>query len=163
MTYKPKISQSIGDIIIATIMSNKNIAEFHKIINQREFSRFKKESVRMTLSRLHKNGYLDNTENGWSITKKGKAYGNRNMLFSFILSPFDKNKQSNTIVSFDITETNRIKRNWLRNQLKVFTYKMLQQSLWIGPGPLPQEFLKRLNELDIRENIKIFTISKKEI
>jgi hypothetical protein len=38
---------------------------------------------------------------------------------------------------------------------------MLQQSLWLGPGPLPQEFLKRLNELGIRENIKIFPIKKK--
>jgi hypothetical protein len=37
---------------------------------------------------------------------------------------------------------------------------MLQQSLWIGPGPLPSEFLERVNELKIRENIKLFNVQK---
>jgi hypothetical protein len=38
---------------------------------------------------------------------------------------------------------------------------MLQQSLWIGPGPLPGSFLKRLEDLNIRKNIKTFKITKK--
>ena len=28
---------------------------------------------------------------------------------------------------------------------------MLQQSLWLGPGPLTPEFLERLIDLDIRK------------
>jgi CRISPR-associated endonuclease Cas2 len=88
-------------------------------------------------------------------------YGERNILFSYFLSPFNKNQQPNTIISFDIPEINRAKRNWLRNQIKIFGYTMLQQSLWIGPGPLPPDFLKRLNELGIRKNIKIISINKK--
>jgi len=61
----------------------------------------------------------------------------------------------------DIPEQNRILRNWLRNQIKIFGYKMLQQSLWIGPSPLPPPFLKRLEDLNIRKNVKTFKITKK--
>lgn len=38
---------------------------------------------------------------------------------------------------------------------------MLQQSLWIGPGPLPEEFIKRLKDLKIKDCIKIFKINNK--
>lgn len=163
MSQKSKFSQSIGDLIVATLLSNKNSAQFRKILYEREFARYKKESIRMTFSRLHKKGYLENNKGNWSLTKKGKMNNSKNILFSFIPSPFKKNQQPNIIVSFDITEADRVKRNWLRNQLKVFNYKMLQQSLWLGPGPLPPEFLKRLYNLGIRENIKIFRIKEKDI
>jgi GNAT superfamily N-acetyltransferase len=49
----------------------------------------------MTLSRLHKGGYLDNGENGWSLTLKGKSYRDKRILLSYISSPFDNNQQSN--------------------------------------------------------------------
>jgi len=163
MSYKSKFSPSIGDLLIATITSHRSSAQFHKILREREFARYKEKSVRMTLSRLHKKGYLNNKKGNWSLTQKGRTYNNRNLLFSYIPSPFDKNQQSNTIISFDIAEADRVKRNWLRNQIKIFGYKMLQQSLWLGPGPLTQEFFKRLTDLDIRKNIKIFTINKKNI
>ena len=161
MAYKTKFSESIGDLLMATLMSYRSSAQFHKIIREREFARYKEKSVRMTLSRFHKRGYLDNSKGDWSLTKKGKIYARENFLLAYIVSPFDKNQQSNTIVSFDIPENNRVKRNWLRNQIKIFGYKMLQQSLWFGPGPLPAEFLNRLNELQIRKNIKIFSVNKK--
>ena len=62
----------------------------------------------------------------------------------------------------DIPEKDRFMRHWLRNKIKIFGYKMLQQSLWIGPGPLPSSFLKRLEDLDIKKNIKIFKITKRK-
>lgn len=161
MSYNQKFSPSIGDLIIATLTSHKSSFAFHKILREREFARYKEKSVRITLSRLRKRGYLNNDRGNWSLTKKGKVHNNKNLLFSYFLSPFDKNQQLNTIVSFDIAETDRIKRNWLRNQIKIFGYKMLQQSLWLGPGPLTPEFLERLIDLDIRKNIKIFKINKK--
>lgn len=161
MSYRQKFSPSIGDLIIATIMSYRSSVQFHKIIQEREFARHKERSVRMTFSRLHQKGYLINTKGKWSLSKKGKLYNNKNLLFSYISSTYDKNQPSNTIISFDIPETNRIKRNWLRNQIKIFGYEMLQQSLWLGPGPLTSEFLKRLDDLEIRKNIKIFTINRK--
>jgi len=76
------------------------------------------------------------------------------------MSTFPENSPHSMIISFDIPEKDRTMRRWLRNQIKIFGYKMLQQSLWIGPGPLPSSFLERLENLKIRKNIKTFKITK---
>ncbi len=149
--------------MIATLLSSRNTKTFYSILRKREFERFKKESISVSLSRLNKKGYLKKNENGWSLTQKGISRSKKNYLTSYISSPFEENSPVNTIISFDIPGPHRSTRDWLRNQIKIFNYKMLQQSLWIGPGPFPPIFLKRLEELRIRKNIKIFSIKKKEI
>lgn len=156
-------SPTITDLLIATLGSGRNTKTFYKILREREFERFKKESVQVTLSRLHKKGYVNYSSKEWSLTEKGRHHTKNVRLLSYLQSPFKKDSPDTTIVSFDIPEPNRKIRNWLRNQIKIFGYKMLQQSLWIGPGPLPASFLKRLEELKIRENIKIFSKIKKNI
>ncbi|HEV7424037.1 MAG TPA: hypothetical protein VGO21_02485 [Candidatus Paceibacterota bacterium] len=153
-------SPSIGDLLIATLGSGRSTRQFYTIIREREFKRYKKESVRVGLSRLHTKGYLINSPSGWSITKKGRKLLKNNRLLDYIESPFKENAPSTMIISFDIPEKDRILRNWLRSQLKIFNYKMLHQSLWIGPGPLPSSFIKRLEDLNIRKNIKTFKITK---
>ncbi len=149
---------NLKDLIIATLLSAKNSYTFHKILKEREFENFKKESIRLGIYRLKKKGFIKCENSEFSLTKEGKDfYKNKNPL-SYITSPFNKNSKNNLIISFDIPERDRKIRRWLRNQLKIFNYKMLQQSLWIGPGPLPKEFLKRLDKLQIRKNIKTFNI-----
>ncbi|MEK7088518.1 MAG: hypothetical protein AAB913_00110 [Patescibacteria group bacterium] len=159
MNLKP----TIGDLLIATLLSNRNIKTFRSILKKREFERFRKESISVSLSRLNKKGYLKKNEDGWSLTQKGILLSKKTYLVSYISSPFKENSPINTIISFDIPGPQRSTRDWLRNQIKIFNYKMLQQSLWIGPGSLPFVFLKRLEELKIRKNVKIFSIKKKEI
>ena len=153
-------SPSIGDLLVATLCSARSTRRFYAIIREREFKRYKKESVRVALSRLHKKGYLKNSATGWSITQNGKLYSKDTHLLNYIESPFVKNLPSSIIISFDIPEKNRIVRRWLRNQIKIFGYKMLQQSLWMGPGPLPLSFMRRLEDLGIRKNIKTFKITR---
>ncbi len=151
---------TISDILIAMLFSGKSVKNFKSIIREQKIKRYKESSVRVALTRLNKNGYINNSEDGWEINDKGKKYFNMTSQFSYIPSPFNDKYSSDTIVSFDIPGPSRKTRDWLRNQLKIFNYKMLQQSLWIGPGPLPIEFIKRLSLLKIKENIKIFKISK---
>jgi len=161
MQYDSNYSPTITDLLIATLFSARNTKTFHSIIREREFAQYGKNSIQVALSRMNKKGYLNNSKNGWSITKKGKSYANEIQFFSYIPSPFNKkNSLQNTIISFDIPGPERKTRDWLRNQIKIFGYKMLQQSLWLGPGPLPSEFLKRLEQMKIRKNIKIFSIRK---
>ena len=160
MINEKKFKNTIGDFLIAMLLSGRNVKNFREIINDREIARFKKESVRSTLSRLRQNGYIKKSEKGWIVTSKGKVYGNRENLFSYFISPFGDKSPSNTIISFDIPGPQRYIRDWLRNQIKIYNYKMIHQSLWIGSGPLPQEFLKRLIKLKIKDNIKIFTVKK---
>jgi len=154
------LRETIGDLLIAMLSSGRNPVEFRSILRKRELARYKKESIKVCLSRLKKKGYLLNSNLGWELSKNGKLYFENVHLISYIPSPFNKKSPSDTIISFDIPGPDRKIRDWLRNQLKIFNYKMLQQSLWIGPGPLPNEFLERLNELKIRENIKLFNVKK---
>jgi len=156
-----KYSPSIGDLLLATLGSARSTKRFREILRERQFASYKAKSVRVTLSRLNKKGYLNNCENSWSLTQKGRSHSKNVYLFSYISSPFGTNTTSTKIISFDIPESERPKRNWLRNQIKIFGYKMLQQSLWLGPSPLPKSFLKRLEELNIRKNVKIFSVTKR--
>lgn len=155
-------SPSLIDLLMATLGSGKSTRRFYAIIRERKFEQYRKESVRVALSRLHDKGFVNNSTLGWSITKKGKEYSQGIHLLDYITSPFTKSSQPSMVISFDIPEKDRFIRHWLRNQIKIFGYKMLQQSLWIGPGPLPSSFLKRLEDLNIRKNIKTFRIIKKQ-
>jgi len=163
MNTRPSNSPSITDLLIATLCSGRSTRRFYQILRERQFKCYEKNSVRVALSRLNKKGYVNNSPTGWSITQKGRLQNKKTYLLSYISSPFKETTTKNTIVSFDIPVPDRVKRNWLRNQVKIFGYKMLQQSLWLGPGPLPANFLKRLEELEIRKNVKIFTVTKKNI
>ena len=162
MSYKENYVESLVDVLMAILGSAKSVRQFRAIVCERELKRYKKESVRVALSRLHSRGYVSNSTLGWSMTSKGKGFAKNNFLLGYITSPFAENSLPNMIISFDIPEKNRIVRNWLRNQIKIFGYKMLQQSLWIGPSPLPFTFLKRLDELNIRKNIKTFKITERK-
>lgn len=153
--------ESLMDLLVATLASHRSIKRFRAILAERKFQRYKKASMRVSLSRLSKKGYIGNSESGWSITEKGKKYIKNTRLLSYIASPFGENSLDDTIIAFDIPEKNRMVRNWLRNQIKIFGYKMLQQSLWLGPGPLPPLFMKRLEDLKIRKNIKTFKLTKR--
>jgi CRISPR-associated endonuclease Cas2 len=161
MSSKENYSENITDLLMATLGSARSVHRLRSILFERKLKRYKKESIKIALSRLHSKGYVKNSNFDWSITKKGKTHIKKVYLLGYIASPFMENPPSNTIISFDIPEKNRTVRNWLRNQIKIFGYKMLQQSLWIGPGPLPSSFLKRLEDLNIRKNVKTFKITKK--
>lgn len=160
MTYINNNSKSLTDLLIATLGSGRNVRRFYTILSERKFNRYKKESIKVTLSRLRKKGYVDNSTLGWSITKKGVTHFKNVNLLKYIPSPFEKNLPPNMIIAFDIPEKDRFVRHWLRNQIKIFGYKMLQQSLWIGPSPLPSSFLRRLEDLKIRKNVKTFKITR---
>jgi len=159
---KLNYSPSIADLLIATLSSGRSTRRFYSILSERRLKHYKEESVRVTLSRLKERGYVDNSGSGWCLTKAGKLYSRKTNLMSYFPSPFKKNVPPTNIISFDIPESQRVLRNWLRNQIKIFGYEMLQQSLWLGPGPLPPTFLKRLEEFGIKKNIKIFPIRKRQ-
>lgn len=151
---------TLTDFLIAFLCSARSTRAFYRIMHERVLARHKAQSVRTTLSRLKKKGFVKSDKNGWSITENGQKHYRNRERFSFIRSPFPDKAPDNLVVGFDIPELNRHLRNWLRAQLKIFGYRMIQQSLWMGPGPLPQEFGKRLIELDIKDNLKIFKLSK---
>jgi len=151
---------TLKDYLIAFLCSARSTHLFYKILNEREFKNRKSFSVRATLGRLQKQKLALKNKEGWSITENGKSYYKNKILFLYLPSLFDKKDEANKLLIFDIPETHRHGRNWLRNQLKIYGYIMVQRSVWQGPGPLPKEFFKRLQDLKIDKNIKMFTLSK---
>ncbi len=150
----------MAHLLLAMLMSNGNTLRLKEILREQDFQNSKPAHVSVALAKLRTKGLLGRSASGWRITAKGKEKVRAFSLLSYFPSPFKGKDPANTVIAFDIPENSRKSRDWLRNQIKIFGYKMLQQSLWVGPRPLPANFMKRLGDLHIRKNIKTFTIRK---
>lgn len=64
------------------------------------------------------------------------------------------------IIAFDIPETERKKRRWLRSVLCSMEFEMIQKSVWAGRVVIPEDFISDLKELNIIDKVEIFTINK---
>ena len=122
---------------------------------------YKKQSINNTLSRLNKNGYVLKENDFLSLLPRGRKYvENKKVRFLTFTSPYKKESPKNLIVMFDIPEVKKAKREWFRFHLRQFGYEMIQKSVWVGPSPLPKDFLNYVNDLKLRECIKTFKLAK---
>ena len=133
--------------------------------HQKSKKKPKKEVLRTTLHRLKKRGFVEHSNHIWNITAKGKEYLETKLASVLPLrrGRSSKVKKRNLIVAFDIPEAVRRKRNWLREELVWHGFEQLQKSVWLGPGPLPQEFIEDLHHLGILQYIRFFQATEKEI
>ena len=76
------------------------------------------------------------------------------------VSPFSKKSPKNLLVMFDIPEVKKAEREWFRFHLRQFGYKMIQKSVWVGPSPLPKDFLDYIKDIKLKECIKTFKLAK---
>ena len=88
-------------------------------------------------------------------TTKVKRFYN----FSFN-SPFEVNSPKNLIVMYDIPHEKKKERDWFRRQLQKFDYVMIQKSVWVGPSPLPKEFLEYVKGIGLKGQLKSFKLAK---
>ncbi len=122
-----------------------------------------KERLSHSLSQLQRYGLVQRTgskkKSTWGITKFGQQ------LIKDARATKIKPKEDGVlrIIMFDIPEKYAVKRRWLRRELLYLNYKILQKSVWIGKTPVPKEFLKNINILNLQKNINIFIVSKKEV
>lgn len=94
----------------------------------------------------------------WSLTTKGE----NKLKFLKTLDDIEPPKPDGVprLVMFDIPEPERKKRNWLRTNLVAANFKQLQKSVWLGYNPLPESFIKMLDELKLKDKIHIVSINK---
>jgi DNA-binding transcriptional regulator PaaX len=64
------------------------------------------------------------------------------------------------IITFDVPEKEKRKREWLRSSLKHLGLKMVQKSVWLGKVKIPKEFLEDIRRLRLIEYLEIFEITK---
>jgi DNA-binding transcriptional regulator PaaX len=75
-------------------------------------------------------------------------------------SNFKKDSPKNLIIIYDIPENLKKERDWFRRHLVKFEYTMIQKSVWVGPSPLPKDFLDYLKEIKIGDSFKTFKLAK---
>lgn len=117
-------------------------------------------SYKSTLSKMHRAGLVDRKNGCWLITEPGKKYLKENKKLKNFDSPFQKVSPKNLLLMFDISESRKAERAWLRKHLIRFNYFMLQKSVWIGPSPLPKEFSNYIKEIGLKDSIKTFKLAK---
>jgi len=88
------------------------------------------------------------------IKSRKKSFYNKAFLFSITHKP------KNLIVMYDIPDSMKKERDWFRRQLIKFDFEMIQRSVWVGPAPLPREFLEYLKFLKIEGKFKTFKLAK---
>lgn len=91
---------------------------------------------------------------------KRKFTRRRSLYHVTFLSSFKKDAPKNLIIMYDIPHVMKKERDWFRRHLIKFGYVMIQKSVWVGPSPLPQEFLSYLKEIKIKDKLKTLKLAK---
>ncbi|MBI2627663.1 hypothetical protein HYW72_01900 [Candidatus Nomurabacteria bacterium] len=122
---------------------------------------YKKQSIYNTLSRLNKDGYISKENDYICLLPRGRKYvENKKVRFATFDSPYKKESSKNLLLMFDIPEVKKAEREWFRFHLRLFSYEMIQKSVWVGPSPLPKDFIDYVKEIKLQECIKTFKLAK---
>jgi CRISPR/Cas system-associated endoribonuclease Cas2 len=89
-----------------------------------------------------------------------KVSRKRNFYYIKFDSPFGNSSPKNLIVMYDIPHEQKKERDWFRRQLVNFGYIMIQKSVWVGPSPLPKEFVDYVKMLGLKDKLKTFKLAK---
>jgi hypothetical protein len=73
---------------------------------------------------------------------------------------FAINAPRDLIVICDFPFRKRSERDWFRYQLKGFNYISIQKSVWVGPSPLPKDFLHYVKSIRLLKKLKILKLAK---
>ena len=123
------------------------------------FQIYNKESVRNNFYYLNKNGFIEKIDGNYILNKKGREFLNSNKKQQ--LKSFDviENKgPKNLLLLYDIPEDKKNERDWFRKTLIKFSFIMIQRSVWVGPSPLPKEFLDYVKSIGLKDSIKTFKL-----
>lgn len=124
----------------------------------------RENQLRVTLCRLKKQGLIEDNDHFWQITKSGKKkIFKPKLIRTHHDYPVVKKSDKKIIISFDIPEIRRRDRNWLRIELFHLGFKILQKSVWLGPSPLPKEFITDLKLIKLLPYLKFFEVKEKDI
>jgi DNA-binding transcriptional regulator PaaX len=105
-------------------------------------------------------GFLGLPKSGASQKTQKKNTIKKRLYHPSFVCTFKKDSPKNLVVMYDIPHAKKKERDWFRRHLRKFGYLMIQRSVWVGPSPLPKEFLDYLNEIKIGNNLKTLKLAK---
>jgi len=120
--------------------------------------KYKEITIRQSLRRLEKYGFVEKKSSRYVLTKKGGKFMKQVLLIG-------KNRQrvwdkKYRVVVFDIPEKKREARNWLRGELYFLEYKKLQNSVFISKYPLPDYVIKEIKKRTIGNYVNYLLVDK---
>lgn len=119
-----------------------------------------KNQTKRQLLGLKDKGYFDisikNNKTFFRLTPKGK---NLTEIVKFCLGKLKWDGKWRILI-FDIPEQQRYKRDRLRKMLLNLGLKQLQESVWITPYPLPDDFSDFLTDLRVRPYLYSITCNE---
>ncbi len=125
------------------------------------FNNHSKRTLNQTINRLVHKKMIHKNAAGITLSSAGKEYfKSRLEVLKNFEKPLDINSDKKLLVLFDIPENMKSHREWFRWHLKKFGYTMIQKSVWVGPDPLPKEFLLYVKEINLADCIKTFKLAK---
>lgn len=157
---KGRVAENFGKALELRKNSKKRI--------EKEKDRSSKHRFYSMVSYLERDGLIlkKRTEVGTyvSITDKGRTqlkYFKEESLPPSDYGDSSQNKNGITIITFDVPEQERRKRNWLRCALKNMDFEMIHKSVWMGTDGVAEDFLEDIRDLRLGDYVEIFQINKK--
>lgn len=128
---------------------------------QYELEREKQQVFYTLLNKLKREGFVSKKQSKkgtiWSATEKGlkklKAlFGNKRLQYKV------EDEKKLKIITFDIPEALKRKRDWLREILRFLEFHMLHKSVWIGTSKIPEDFLLDLRDAGLLNYVHILGV-----
>jgi len=117
-----------------------------------------KNTLKGSLRRLINQGIVEKEKNKISLTKTGKR-----LISSILAKQNVLNKKWDgkyRLVIFDIPESKKRSRDWLREELYLLNYIQLQKSVFIGKHPLAPNIIKDIKKNGIGHNVNYLLVDK---
>lgn len=122
---------------------------------------YKNKYVKNSFYNLYKNGLLDKKDNKFFINKQGKEFLNKTKILQLKnFNPEENKNPKNLLLLYDIPEDKKKERDWFRRTLIKYSFVMIQRSVWVGPSPLPKEFIDYVKSIGLKNSIKTFKLEK---
>lgn len=127
-----------------------------------DFKYYKYQTLANNCSSLKNRGYIKEMNGNYFITYKGEEFLEKVVRVNFkkFTTEKTKNGPKDLLVLYDVPQDQTSLRNWFRRELKIFHFVMIQRSVWVGPSPLPKEFVSYLKSVGLKDSIKTFKLTK---
>lgn len=115
----------------------------------------KKSALAKALSRLRQKGYIEKEKDEQIIIYKLTEVGKYQARIRQVLKE-DVWDNKWRVVVFDVPENKRRVRNALRSRLKLWEFKQLQKSVWVGKKNVTVILKKFIKEIGIADWVLVF-------
>lgn len=150
------------EIFFAFLLSRARYRGLHHFYSKVHNRMNGRKDVINTIDYLKKRKYALFEGDSVKLTAAGRQFLKRRQARLRIFdSPFPRYARKDLLLLFDIPESRKAEREWFRRQLKTFGYTMIQKSAWIGPSPLPKEFVSYIKSIKLEKGIKTFRLATK--